>query len=144
MSPESDIEIIEEQPHVKVWGEGFDKIQTHKAYKGKFVVTDDGKLFAKLYPKADWDKVSFFHNELMNELGVKDAESPDVKEIVTGGGKIEIELVDDYIECRLYGKSTIYGEYNSEDIDTTALEAEIRKVFDLDERPILAVPDFEK
>ena len=144
MSSEKDITIIEDQPRVKLWGERFDEFKKNKAYKGKFVATDEGKFFAKLYPKAEWDNVSFFHDDLVGELGVKDAKSMDVKEVIVGGGKIEIELVDDYVECRIYGKSTVYGDYDPDEIDTSVLEDEIRDVFELNEMPVLIVPDYEE
>lgn len=139
-----DLKIIEDQPPVKIFGEHFDEIKKIKAYKGKFVTTEDGKLFAKLYPKSDWDNMEFFHDDLVGELGVKDAKSMDVKEVVVGGGKIEIELINDYVECRLCGKSTVYGDYNPENIDVAAIETEIKEIFDLDKTPILVVPDFEE
>ena len=139
-----DLKIIEDQPPVKIFGEHFDEIKKIKAYKGKFVTTEDGKLFAKLYPKSDWDNMEFFHDDLVGELGVKDAKSMDVKEVVVGGGKIEIELINDYVECRLWGKSTVYGDYNPENIDVAAIETEIKEIFDLDKTPILVVPDFEE
>jgi len=144
MSAATDIAVIEDQPRVKLWGEGLDTFKKIKAYKGKFVVSDEGQLFAKLFPKKKWDSVSFFHDDLVRELGVKDAKNMDVKEVVIGGGKIEIELVDDYAECRLYGKSTVYGDYNPDDIDTAALEAEIRDMFELGDEPVLIIPDFEE
>ena len=88
--------------------------------------------------------MSFFHDDLVGGLGVKEAESMDVKKVIAGGGKIEIELVDDYVECRIYGKSTVYGDYDPDEIDTSALEDEIRDVFGLDEMPVLVVPDYEE
>ncbi|MBN2096685.1 hypothetical protein JW752_04825 [Candidatus Peregrinibacteria bacterium] len=144
MSAATDIAVIEDQPRTKLWGEDLDDFKAIKAYKGKFVLSDEGQFFAKLFPKREWDSVSFFHDDLIRELGVKDAKSMDVKEVIIGGGKIEIELFDDYAECRLYGKSTVYGDYNPNDIDTTALETEIRDTFELGDEPVLIVPDFEE
>ncbi len=141
---ESDLQLIEEQPLVKLWGEGIDEVQSHKVYKGKFVVTDDRRLFAKLYPKSEWDNIELFHDMVVKELGIKEPESMDVKEVIVGGGKIEIELIENHVECRLYGKSTIYGDYESGDINVSALENEIRETFDLDEMPVSIVPDFEE
>ena len=144
MSAEKDITIIEDQPRVKLWGEEFDEFKKNRAYKGKFVVTDGGQFFAKLYPKSEWDSLSFFHDDLVGELGVKDTKGMDVKEVIVGGGKIEIELVNDYVECRIYGKSTIYGDYSPGEIDTSVLEDEIRDVFELGDTPVLVVPDYEE
>ena len=144
MSTKRDIQIITIQPSVKLWGEDFDKIKNIKSYKGKFVVTDNRKLFAKLYPKSKWDNVELFHDMLVSELGVNDPESMNIKEIIVGGGKIEIELINSHIECRLYGKSTVYGDYDPEEIDTKALEIEIKEAFDADDIEVLVVADFEK
>ncbi|MBU1017657.1 hypothetical protein KKA33_01360 [Patescibacteria group bacterium] len=144
MSADTDIAVIEDQPRVKLWGEHLDDYKIIKTYKGKFVLSDEGQLFAKFFPKKEWDKVSFFHDDLVRELGVKDAKSMDVKEVIIGGGKIEFEWVDDYAECRLYGKSTVYGDYDRGDIDTVALGEEIRDVFELGDVPILVIPDFEE
>jgi hypothetical protein len=141
MSVESDLQAIEEQPSVKLWGEDFDEFNDIKFYKGKFVVTSDGKFFAKLYPKSEWDNIAFFHDMVVAELGVKDPKSFDIKELVVGGGKIEIELKNGIVECRLYDKSTIYGDYDPDAIDTDSLEFEIRNVFDLDDVPLKIVTD---
>ena len=144
MPTQRDLNIIEDQPPVKIWGEDFDDMESVKLFKGKFVMTDDGKLFAKLYPKTEWDNIEFFHDMLLEELGVKDAKSMDIKEVVTGGGKIEVELMDDFAECRLHGKSTIYGEYDPDAVDKKALVNEIREVFDLDDLPVTVIADFEE
>lgn len=144
MSPEKDIQIIESQPSVKLWGEDLDEIQKHKVYRGKFVMTHDGRLFAKLYPKSVWETIEFFHDMLVKELGVKDPESHDVKELIIGGGKIEVELVDDYAECRLWGKSTIYGDYDPPEVDVAALETEVQESFDLDDMPVSVMFDYEE
>jgi len=82
MSVEGDLEIIKKQPSVKIWGEDLDEIQLKKIYKGKFVVTDEGQLFAKLYPKAKWEIISFFHDMVVQELGVQDAENMDIKDVL--------------------------------------------------------------
>ena len=144
MSSENDLLVIEEQPQIKIWGKNFDEFDDIKSFKGRFVVTSDGKLFAKLYPKAEWDNIEIFHDMIVNELGVADPKSFDVKEVIIGGGKIEIELKDDHVECHLYGKSTIYGDYEPEAVDAAALEYEIRNVFDLDEIPINVTADLEE
>ncbi len=144
MSVERDLEIIEELPPVTLWGERFDEAQTVKHFKGKFVVTDDGKLMGKLFPLAVWDRIEYFHDMVVMELGIEDAKNMDVMEKIIGGGKIEIEFFDDHAECRLYGKSTIYGDYDSEAVDEAALKNEIREVFDLDEIPVLVQADEEE
>ena len=144
MSASEDIAVIESQPRVKIWGEGFGEFKKTKVYKGKFVITDSGKVFVKLFPKKDWDKVSFFHNQLVEEVGVKNLEGKDMKNLIIGGGKMEIEFIEDYVECCLYGKSGIYGNYNPDDIDTSAIEDEICDVFGLGDMSVLVIPDFEK
>ena len=140
---DSDLKIIDNLPLVKIWGDDFDKMDDIRVYKGKFVVTDNGKLFAKLFPLDEWGNIEFFHDMVVGELGVNDARSMDVKDVVIGGGKVEVELMENYVECRLYGKSTIYGDYDSNSIDVTLLEAEIRDVFDLDEMPVVIISDYE-
>jgi len=144
MSPEKDLQIIESQPPIKLWGKHLDEIERHKAFKGKFVMTDDHKLFAKLYPKSEWDDVELFHDMVVADLGVNDAESMDVKEVIMGGGKIEVELLEGHVECRLWGKSTIYGDYDSSHVDAKALEDEIQNVFNLDDMPVQVIPDYEE
>ena len=99
-----------------------------------------GLLFRRLLR----DNIELFHDMVVSELGVKAPESMDVKEVITGGGKIEVELINEYVECRLYGESTIYGDYKPGVIDTAALEMEIRDIFELDEIPVLVIPDFEE
>ena len=139
-----DVHTIARKPTVKIWGEDFDEIKDIKVYNGKFVVTEDGQFFAKLYPKAKWDSVEFYHDMLVGELGVEDPENMDIKEVVIGGGKIEIELIENHVECRLYGKSTIYGDYKPTDIDVNVVEVELKEVFGLDEIPVSINPDHEK
>lgn len=114
-----------------------------KSFRGKFVVTSDGKFFAKLYPTTEWEGIEFFHDMLVRELGVKDAESMDVKEVVIGGGKIDLEIMPDYAECRLHGKSTIYGDYDPLTIETEALASEIQEVCDLGDKPVHVITDYE-
>lgn len=143
MSVESDLEVISELPMVKIWGEAFDEIDELKAYRGKFVVTDDGKFFAKLFPMEEWDQVQLFHDMVVNDLGVEDPKSMDIKDVVTGGGKIDIEAKNGRLECRLYGKSVIYGDYEPDLIDEEALRIEIREVFDYDEVPVHIDSDAE-
>ena len=144
MSPESDLKIIQSQPSVKLWGKDLDEIERHKAFKGKFVMAVDGRLFAKLYPKSKWDSIELFHDMVVADLGVGDPESMDVKEQIVGGGKIEVELMDGFAECRLYGKSTIYGDYESDTVNKEALEDEIQDVFGLDDMPVSVIADYEE
>lgn len=138
-----DLSLLDELPPVRIWGEALEEHIVQKLFRGKFVVTSDGKFFAKLYPSADWDGIEFFHDMLVRELGVKDAESMDVKEVVVGGGKIELELMAEYAECRLYGKSTIYGDYDPLTIDSDAIANEIQEVFDLGDKPVQLIADYE-
>ena len=63
MSAKRDISAIEDQPPVRLWGEGFDEIGDLKIFKGKFVVANDGKFFAKLYPKAEGENIELFHDK---------------------------------------------------------------------------------
>ena len=144
MSSAADLEIIEDQPRVKIWGEELDDIRDIRSYKGKFVVTDDRKLFAKLYPKSEWQNAELFHDMVVRDLGVKNPESHDVKDVIVGGGKIEIQLYDDKALCKLYGKSTIYGDYEAETIDTDALALEIQDVFEIDDVPVEVIADHEE
>ena len=130
-------------PPVKIWGERLDESDLLKSYRGKFVVTDDGKFFAKLYPTSDWGNIQFFHDNLVQELGVKDAESMDVKEVIVGGGKVELELLPTSVECRLYGKSTIYGDYDPLTIDTDMLATELQDICELGDLPVEVIPDYE-
>jgi hypothetical protein len=141
MSAESDLSAIEEQPSAKLWGENLDEFQDIKSYKGKFVVTSDGKFFAKLFPKSEWDNIELFHDMVVSDLGVNDPKSVDVKEVITGGGKMDITLKDNSVEVLLYGNSAIYGDYDADGIDIEALEFEVRNVFDLDDVPVKIVTD---
>jgi len=129
-------------PQIKIWAD--EPISLSKtACKGKFVMTTDGKFFAKLFPKEEFDGSKFFHNMVLEEMGIENADSPAAKKEVEGGGKIEVELIDDYVEVRLYGKSSIYGPYNSDCIDIGAIEGVIRTMFELEDLPILVIPDLE-
>jgi hypothetical protein len=134
---------LKKLPQIKIWADEPANLSKVKAYKGKFVVTNDGKFFAKVFSKEEFDGSKFFHNMILEEMGVKNAESPAVKKEMDGGGKIEVELIGDYVEVRLYGKSTIYGVYNPDCIDIGAIEGVIRVMFELLDLPILVIPDFE-
>lgn len=134
---------LKKLPQIKIWTDEPANLSKTKAYKGKFVLTSDCKLFAKLFPKKEYDGSKFFHNEILEEMGVKNAESPAVKKEMEGGGKIEIEMIDDYVEVRLYGKSSVYGLYNPDCIDIGEMEGVIRTMFELMDMPILVIPDFE-
>ena len=106
-------------------------------------MTQDGKFFAKLFPMEEWDGSSFFHNMILEEVGIANSQSSAVLKEVPGGGKIEVEMMDDYVEVRLYGKSTIYGHYNPEAVDIGEIEAVIREMFELIDLPVLVIPDYE-
>jgi hypothetical protein len=138
-----DLAILDNLPQVQVLGEHLDEIDETRSYSGRFVVTSDGKFFAKLFPALEADKGQFFHDMLVKELGVKDPESMDVKEVVNGGGKIEVRHLGDYVECRLFGKSTIYGDYDPSLIDTEAVGQEIQNAFDLADLDVSVIPDYE-
>ena len=88
MSSERDLKLIEAQPPVKLWGEDLDEIEEHKVYKGKFVETEGGKIFAKLFPKSDWDNIEFFHDMLVKELGVKDVPGNQESQIAVCAGLV--------------------------------------------------------
>ena len=133
---------LKKLPQIKIWTDEPPNI-SKTAYKGKFVITDGDKFFAKLFPKKEYDGSAFFHNMVLEEMGVKNAESPGVKKEVEGGGKIEAELIDDYVEVRLYGKSSIYGPYDPDCVDIGAIEEIIRTMFDLIDLPVLVIPDME-
>ena len=130
-------------PKIKIWTDEPPDLSKVKVYKGKFIITEDDKLFAKLFPKEEYDGSAFFHNEILEEMGVGKAESPAVKKEVQGGGKIEVELIEDYVEVRFYGKSSVYGQYNSDCIDIAAVEEVINTMFELIDLPVLVIPDFE-
>ena len=143
MSSNRDLAVLDRLPPVKVWGERLDEFDLLKSYRWKFVVTADGKFFAKLYPASDWDNIQFFHDNLVQELGIKDAESMDVKEVIVGGGKIELQLLPKSVECRLYGKSTIYGDYDPLTIDTDILANEIQEICELEDQSVDVIADYE-
>ena len=129
-------------PQIKIWAD--EPVNASKtAYKGKFIMTQDGKFFAKLFPAKEFDGSKFFHNMILEEMGVPKADSPAVKKEVEGGGKIEVEMIDDYVEVRLHGKSSIYGPYNPDNVDIGAVEEVIRTMFELIDMPILVIPDLE-
>ncbi|QQR83834.1 hypothetical protein IPJ72_01335 [Candidatus Peregrinibacteria bacterium] len=66
----------------------------------------------------------------MAELGVSNPKSIDVKEVIIGGGKIEVEWVHNHMVCRLGGKSTVYGDHDSGSLPLEEIEQEIQDVFD--------------
>ncbi len=134
---------LKKLPKTKIWADEPVDLGKVKAYKGKFVMTDEGKFFAKLFPKEEWDGSAFFHNMVLEEMGVQNAQAPSVMKEVPGGGKIEVEMMDDYAEVRLYGKSTIYGRYNPEMVDAGAVEGVVREMFELIDLPVLVIPDYE-
>lgn len=137
------MEALKKLPKIKIWTDEPVNLAKVKAYKGKFVMTEDSKFFAKLFPRDEWDGSSFFHNMILEEMGVKNAEVPAIKKEVPGGGKIEVEMMDDYVEVRLYGKSSIYGRYNAESVDIGEIEAIVREMFELVDLPVLVIPDYE-
>ena len=134
---------LKKLPQIKIWIDEQAHFKNIKAFKGKFVVTQKGKFFAKLFPKNEFDGSIFFHNMILEEMGIKNAEAPVVKKEIQGGGKIEVGLVNGYAEVKLYGKSTIYGRYNPDLLDINGIEEKVRVVFELMDLPILVVPDFE-
>ena len=133
---------LKKLPQIKIWTDEPANLSKIKVYKGKFVTTNDGKFFAKLFPKDEFDGACFFHNMILEEMGIQNADSPAVAKEVEGGGKIGVELIDDYVEVRLYGKSGIYGPYNPEAIDIGGIEGVIHTMFELLDLPILVIPDF--
>jgi hypothetical protein len=60
-----------------------------------------------------------------------------------GGGKIEFELMPEYAECRLHGKSTIYGDYDPLTINSDSIENELQEVCDLGDKPVHVIADYE-
>ena len=130
-------------PLIKIWADEPTHFGKIKFFKGKFIVTQKGKFFAKLFPEKEYEGLKFFHNEILEEMGVKKAESPAVKKEVAGGGKIEVELIKDYVEVRLYGTSSIYGDYIPDDINIGEIEKLIRVMFELTDLPVLVIPDFK-
>lgn len=138
-----DLNVLKNLPDIHIWGEDIEKFGKINLLKGKFVITSDGKFIAKLFTVDKWDRANFFHNMLLEELGVEKPESAEIKKEIIGGGKIEIEMVGDYVECKLSGKSGIYGHYNKSDIDIARMERAIEATFHLGMMPILVIPDFE-
>ncbi len=134
---------LKKLPQIKIWTDEPSNLSKIKVYKGKFVVTNDGKFFAKLFPKEEFDGAYFFHNMILEEMGVQNATSEAVKKEMGGGGKMDVELINDYVEVRLYGRSTNYGHYNPDCVNIEAIEGIIHTMFELLDLPILVVPDFE-
>ena len=138
-----DLNVLKNLPDIKIWGEDFEEFGEIKLFKGKFVITDDGNFIAKIVPKEKYDKMDIYHNTMLEDLGVEDPDSSAVKKTIIGGGKIELEMVQDYVECRLYGSSKTYGDYDKSDIDLARMEKAIEATFHLGMMPILVVSDFE-
>ncbi len=138
-----DINVLKNLPDIHIWGEDIKEFGKINLLKGKFVITSDGKFIAKVFTLDKWDKANFFHNMLLEELGIKNPESAQMKKEIMGGGKIEIETIGDYAECRLRGKSGIYGHYNKSDIDIAKMEIAIEATFHLGMMPVLVIPDFD-
>lgn len=134
---------LKKLPQIKIWADEPVNLGKVKRYKGKFVMTNEGKFFAKLFPEEAFDGSSFFHNMLLEEMGIEKADSPAVKNGIGGGGKIEVELIDDYVEVRLYGKSGIYGPYKPDCVNIGSIEEVISTMFELIDMPILVIPDLE-
>lgn len=137
-----DLQTLELITQIKIWGNKLDDIYDIRFYKGKFVMTDDGKFIAKILPRNEYDKADIFHNTMLSDLGIKNPDSAEIKRAITGGGKIEVEMIEDYVECRLYDTSQTYGPYNKDDIDTAEMESAIEATFHLGMLPILVIPDF--
>ncbi len=138
-----DLNVLKNLPDIKIWGEDLEGFGGIKLFKGKFVIMDDGKFIAKIVPKEKYDKMDIYHNTMLYDLGVTDPDSSAIKKIIIGGGKIELEMIEDYVECRLYGSSQTYGDYDKSDIDLAKMEKAIEATFHLGMMPILVVPDFE-
>ena len=139
----SDLSVLKGLADFEIWGEDFKHYQEDRFYKGKFVLTDAGKFLAKLVPKEKYAKIELFHNSMLKDLGVQNPDSPEVKKAIAGGGKIEIELIGDYMECRLYGESQTYGKYNMFDVDLPGLEKAVEETFGVGGMPVLVIPDYE-
>ncbi|QQR83833.1 hypothetical protein IPJ72_01330 [Candidatus Peregrinibacteria bacterium] len=60
MFSHNDLLSIAHQPLVKIWGEDLDQFPEIPFYKGKFVVSEEGQFFAKLFPLEMWDNIEFF------------------------------------------------------------------------------------
>lgn len=139
----NDLAVLKGLPDFEIWGEDFKHFREDRFFKGKFVLTDEGKFVAKLVPKEKYEKIELFHNSMLKELGVKNPDSAEVKKAIAGGGKIEIELIGDYMECRLFGESQTYGKYNALDIDLPGLEKAIDEEFGIGGMTVLVIPDYE-
>lgn len=131
-------------PKIKIWADEPLDFSKTKHFKGKFIVTTKGKFYAKLFPFREYEKTKFYHNEILEGMGVKNPTSAAVKKEVQGGGKIEVELISDYVEVRLYGSSSIYGDYIPEDVDIGEIEKLIRVMFEVRTLPVLVVPDYKE
>jgi hypothetical protein len=109
------------------------KIEKHddhqiKRFKGKFVITKGGKFIAKIFPVDLYNGSNFFHNNILEEIGIEDAQSDEVKNLIAGGGKIEVELLEDHAECRIYGKSTNYGPHDPAALNLPRIEEVLQEV----------------
>jgi hypothetical protein len=135
-------EVLKGLPAITLLTDGLD-LYAQRALKGKFVVTADGKFLARLFPREEWDGSKYFHFQIVEECGVEDGTKEEVMDLMAGGGKMELELMDDYAECRLYGVSTTYGPYNVSDIDIAKLEQAIEACFHLGMMPVVVIPDFK-
>lgn len=143
MSIQSDISLIKDQPKVVIHGNDLDQINDIVHYKGKFLQTTKGHFFAKLISKTNWDRKPFFHDEILRDMEVENPTSMQVSDIVPGGGKMEVVLEEGFIQVHLYGKSTIYGDFDEDLIPLKSLEMEIQEVFEVDDLPVTISFDHE-
>ena len=143
MTKINDAEILKHLPNIKIWGEDFEQFGKIKLFKGKFVIADDGKFIAKIVPKEKYEKMDIYHNKMLYDIGVQDPDSEEMHNLIIGGGKIELEMIDDYAECRFYDKSQTYGPYSKDKINIAEMEKAIQTTFHLGMTPILVIPDFE-
>lgn len=139
MTKNQDIKIINNLPKITIWGDNFEDFSIIKFFKGKFVVTDDGKLIIKIIPKKEYDKSILYHNTMLEDLGITNSTSPDMYKKIVGGGKVEVKMIGEYVECRLYGKSTTYGYYDKKNINKVDIENAIRDIFEIIEIPVLVI-----
>jgi hypothetical protein len=124
--------------HLK--GVDFDRLYELRHYKGKFLLTESGQFIAKIISNADWRQKEFLHKEVLVELGIRDPLDKEVKKHIVGGGLLDLELIDDYVELRLSGSSGDYGDYDPESIDLAGLERAIENAFGLGMMPVLVIP----
>jgi hypothetical protein len=143
MQKTNDIEILNNLPNIKIWGEDFEKFGKIKLFKGKFVITNKGKFIAKIVPKEKYAQMDIYHNKMLYDIGIQDPDSKEMHNLITGGGKIELEMINDYAEFRIYGESQTYGPYNKDDINIAEIEKAIEATFHLGMTPILVIPDFK-